>query len=488
MPSSDELAALDATAQADLVRKGLVTPTELVDAAIARAEHLQPVLNCFTTTRFDRAREQAKQTTTLSGPFPGVPTAMKDLTLDVAGEPCHAGSRIVRALDLRPTRNSHHYDRFRRAGLISLGRTNTPEFGNTITTEPLSYGPTRNPWNTNHSTGGSSGGAAAAVAAGIIPVAHATDGGGSIRIPASECGLVGLKPTRGRISQGPSRGEGWAGSTIGHVVTTSVRDCAALLDACHGAEPGDPYAAPTPLQPFVDELGAPVATLRIGFYAGPTLTGHVVHPECVLAVDRAAALLSSLGHHVEAARPDALADEELGRRFVTVLATGTAAEVEALERAAGRPVGVDDLEPENLFYASLGKSITATQYLEAVEYLHAYQRRMAMWWAPKDRDGLGFDVLVTPTIAQPPPPIGWMGSADERPGWRVRMLLQYTSQFNVTGQPAMSLPLHWTSDGLPVGVQFVGGFGCEDVLLRLASQLEVAAPWSHRRPPVHAAN
>lgn len=486
MPSTDDLAALDATAQAELVQRRVVTPAELVEAAIARAERLQPILNCFTTTRFDAARTEAAAASPDAGPFPGVPTAMKDLDIAIAGEPCHAGSRAERALDRRPAQNSYLYDRFRRAGLISLGRTNTPEFGNTITTEPLSYGPSRNPWNTDHSTGGSSGGAAAAVASGIVPVAHASDGGGSIRIPASECGLVGLKPTRARTSHGPGRGEGWAGSTIGFVVTRSVRDCAAMLDACHGAEPGDPYAAPTPLRPFTQELGAPMAPLRIGFFSGPTLPGHVVHPECVAAVERTVALLAALGHHVEASHPEALDAGELGNQFVTVLATGTAKQVEDIERALGRAVTADDIEPENLFYAAVGKATNAVQYLTAVEHLHAYQRRMAMWWASTSRGGHGFDVLVTPSIAQPPPLIGWMGAPEAQPGWRVRMLLQYTSQFNVTGQPAISLPLHWTAGGLPVGVQFVGGFGREDVLLRLASQLEAAAPWSGRRPPVHA--
>ena len=486
MAFPDELASLDATAQADLVRRNELTPTELVEAAIARAEKLQPVLNCFTTTRFDTARIEAEATQPGRGPFAGVPTAMKDLSLEIAGEPCHYGSRLLRALDIRPTVSAHHYERFRAAGLISLGRTNTPEFGTTITTEPLSYGPTRNPWNTDHSTGGSSGGSAAAVAAGIVPVAHATDGGGSIRIPASECGLVGLKPTRARVSQGPTVGEGWAGSTAGHVVSRSVRDCAALLDACHGYEPGDPYAAPTPLRPYVDELGAHVGSLKIGFFAGPTLDGHTVHPECVAAVDGAAKLLESLGHRVEQARPEALVEQGYGDNFVTIMCANSANEIGAIEAAIGRPVTDEDFEPENLFYYAMGKSIPGEKYIAAVSYLHAYQRRMAMWWTAAERGGDGFDVLVTPTIAQPPPPIGWMPDPTAPPGWRVRMLLQYTSQFNGTGQPAMSLPLHWSPDGLPIGVQFVGGFGREDVLIRLASQIEAAAPWAHRRPPVHA--
>ncbi len=483
---SDGLAALDATAQADLVRRREVSPTELVEAAIARAERLQPVLNCFTTTRFDRARAEAAATSPVGGPFAGVPTAMKDLSLEVAGEPCHAGSRAVRALNILGQVNSHHYDRFRAAGLISLGRTNTPEFGTTITTEPLSYGPARNPWNTDHSTGGSSGGAAAAVAAGIIPVAHATDGGGSIRVPASECGLVGLKPSRGRISHGPEAGEGWAGSTAGHVVSRSVRDCAALLQACAGYEPGDPYTAPPQLRPYTDEVGADPGRLRIGYFAAPTLDGHVVHPECVAAVDGAAALLESLGHFVESSRPDAMVEQSYGDNFIAILAAGMTNDVGLIEQALGRSVGPDDLEPENLFYNELGKGVSGAQYLAAVQAQHAYQRRMAAWWTDPARGGQGFDVLVTPTIAQPPPPIGWMGAPDSRPGWRVRMLMQYTAQFNGTGQPAISLPLHVTADGLPVGVQFVGAYGREDLLLRLASQIETAAPWSSRRPPVHA--
>ncbi len=482
--SNSDLAALDATALAELVQRREVTPVELVEAAIERAERLQPILNCFTTTRFEQARAEAQQSPLNSAPFPGVPTAMKDLTLQIIGEPCHLGSRAGRALNALGKVNSHHYDRFRAAGLISLGRTNTPEFGTTITTEPLSYGPTRNPWNTGHSTGGSSGGAAAAVAAGIVAVAHATDGGGSIRIPASECGLVGLKPSRGRISHGPTAGEGWAGSTVGHVVTRSVRDSAALLEACAGYAPGDPYTAPPQLRPYTDEVGADPGRLRVGFFAGPTLEDHVVHPECVFAVDRAATLLESLGHYVEAARPDALVEQGYGGNFAVIIAAGMTNDVNYLETALGRPIGPEDLEPENLYFNEKGKRVSGAQYLAAIEQLHAYQRRMAQWWAPSEMGGQGFDVLVTPTIAQPPPPIGWMSEPSAPAGWRVRMLLQYTSQFNGTGQPAVSLPLHWTEDGLPVGVQFVAAYGREDLLIRLASQIEAAQPWAHLRPPV----
>ena len=483
--SDAELASLDATAQAALIRSGTVSAQELVESAIRRAEDLQPTLNCFTTTRFDLARAEAAATQPGGGPFAGVPTAMKDLTMEIEGEPCHMGSRGARTVNALGKTSSYHYQAFRRAGLISLGRTNTPEFGTTITTEPLSYGPARNPWNTNHSTGGSSGGSAAAVAAGIVPVAHATDGGGSIRIPASECGLVGLKPSRGRISHGPGAGEGWAGSTVGHVVSRTVRDSAALLEACAGYRPGDPYTAPPQLRPYTDEIGANPGSLRIGFFAQPTVDGHVVHPECVSAVDNAARLLETLGHHVEAGRPDALLEQSYGRNFMTIVAAGTTNDVLQLEAAMGRSAGRDDLEEENLMFSELGKGVSGAQYLAAIETLHAYQRRMAMWWTSSADGGQGFDVLVTPTIAQPPPPIGWLGDPTARRGWRVRMLMQFTSQFNGTGQPAISLPLHWTRDGLPVGVQFVAEYGREDILIRLASQIEAAAPWAHRRPPVH---
>jgi amidase len=486
MPLADELATLDATDQAALVRARQVTPLELVNAAIDRAERLGPQLNCFTTMRFDLARQEATNTDPGHGPFAGVPTAMKDLGLEIAGEPCHSGSRVIRALDARPTVNAYHYDRFRDAGLVSIGRTATPEFGTTITTEPLSYGPARNPWNTDHSTGGSSGGAAAAVASGIIPVAHATDGGGSIRIPASECGLVGLKPTRARISSGPLRGEGWAGCTIGHVVTRSVRDSAAVLDATHGAQPGDPYAAPTPHRRFLDEVGADPGSLRIGFFAGPTTDGHVVHPDCVGAVDHVAALLESLGHRVEPGRPDAMVDNAYNDHFVAIIAANMATELAPVEAALGRALTDQDIELENLFFLQAGKSVNAVRYLQAINFLHDYQRRMATWWTAADRGGHGFDLLLTPTIAQPPPPIGWMSDPVAKPGWNVRMLLQYTGQFNGTGQPGISLPLFWNDEGLPIGVQLVAGFGREDVLLRVASQLEAAQPWSSRRPGVHA--
>jgi amidase len=486
MSSPDQLSSLDATAQAALVRSGDVSPVELVDAAIIRAQTINPALNGIIFERYEQARADAASPHLPDGPFRGVPFAVKDLSLMQKGEPYNGGTRFLKQMEFRAPIDTYLFTKFRTAGFVTIGRTNTPEFGTTITTEPLAHGPSRNPWNTDHSTGGSSGGSAAVTAAGIVPVAHANDGGGSIRIPASECGLVGLKPTRARVSQGPTVGEAWMGSVIDHVVARSVRDSAAILDCIHGPMPGDPYAAPTPARPFATEVGTDPGQLRIGFFAGPTLDGFGVHDECVAAVTKAAKLLVDLGHHVEQTHPGALTEQAFGDQFVTIIAACTAADVNYWQGVVGRQLGVDDLEPENLFFAEVGRGVSAPDYLSAVAWMHGYQRRMASWWAPSSEDGAGFDVLVTPTIAQPPPPIGWMGDPSDVPGRRVRMLLQYTAQFNVTGQPAISLPLHWTSDGLPVGVQLVSGFGREDVLIRLASQIEAAQPWSDRRPPLHA--
>ncbi len=477
---------MDAHDQAALVASGQASPLELVEAAIARIERLDPELNAVIHPRFDKARAEAAGVLP-DGPFRGVPMVVKDLSLMTAGDPYHAGTRFLADLGYVADHDTYLAERFRRAGFVIVGRTNTPELGSTITTEPVVYGPSRNPWNPGHSTGGSSGGSAAAVASGMVAVGHANDGGGSIRIPASACGLVGLKPTRGRVSQGPDHGEGWAGATIEHAVTRTVRDSAAVLDAICGYVPGDPYAAPPPARPFAAEVGADPGRLRIGWYAGPTLGDVTVHPECVAAVEATLALLDRLGHEVVERWPDALTEAELQRHFVTVLAVSTAAELDWWAGVTGRPVTADGLEPANWMYAEMGRAVSGPDYLASVHWLHAYQRRMARWWASPEAlpGGQGFDVLVTPVLSAPPPPLGWLTDPVEGMA-RVVQLLQYTAQFNVTGQPAVSLPLHWTPDGLPVGVQFVGAYGREDVLIRLASQLEQASPWAGRRPPVSA--
>jgi amidase len=476
----DSLLDLDATAQAEAIRARHVSPVELVNAALSRNAERNPALNAVIHLRSEQALAEAQALPLdSSAPFIGVPIVVKDLGLGIAGEPHYMGTRGLKRHGYNAPVNSYSYDKLRAAGFVVIGRTNTPEFGTTITTEPLSYGPSRNPWNTNHSTGGSSGGSAAAVSAGIVAVGHANDGGGSIRIPASECGLVGLKPTRGRVSHGPLVGESWFGSTIDGAVTRSVRDAAAVLWAMQGPMPGDPYAAPTPLRPYTDEVGADPGKLKIGLFCDAQ-TGFAVAPECVEAVKRAGTMLETLGHHVEFSVPPALLDAEFGDHFVTGMMANVAADVAYFETLFGHEFGEDDLEPENLFYAMVGKTLSATTYLNALAWLHDYRVRMASWWTPNG--GNGFDLLVTPTIGVAPPPIGWISDPSAEPGHRVRSVMQYTAQFNVTGQPGISLPLQVNGDGLPIGVQIVAAFGREDLLIRVASQLEATHPWPHLAP------
>jgi amidase len=483
MPHLDDVLDLDATGQAHLVRTGQVSPSELVAAAIDAAQHRNPAINAIIHPRYDAALVEAATTSVEhGGPFPGVPMVVKDLGCNIGGEPAHGGTRALQRIEYTAPHDSSLYRRFRRAGFVTIGRTNTPEWGSTITTEPIAYGASRNPWNTNHSTGGSSGGSAAAVAAGIVSVGHANDGGGSIRIPASECGLVGLKPSRGRVSGAPDVGEGWAGASIEGAVNRSVRDAAAVLDAIAGYEPGDPYTAPPFQRPLRDEVGVPPGRLRIGVLSGAEMNG-MVHPECITAVDRAAALLEAAGHHLEASAPEAMFDPDYADRFVAVLAACTAYDVRQLERILGRAVTEDDLEDDNLRYAAVGRTVSAVDYLQCLAEQHAWCRRMLSWWHPADGSH-GFDLLLSPVLAAPPPPIGWLSGPEG--GQRVGQLLLFTAQFNVTGQPAISLPLHTTADGLPVGVQLVAANGREDVLVRVAAQLEAAAPWTAlapRRPP-----
>jgi amidase len=477
-PTRPAVAQLGAVDQARLVAAGDVAPGELVDQAIAAAEAVNPAINAIIHPRYEAARAEAAMAT---GPFAGVPIVVKDLGCAMAGEPHHQGVRALKAIDHRAPDDSAMYRRLRRAGFVAIGRTNTPEWGSTITTEPLAYGPTRNPWNLDHSTGGSSGGSAAAVAAGIVAVGHANDGGGSIRIPASECGLVGLKPSRGRVSLAPSTGESWMGATIDGVVTRSVIDTAALLDVLAGYEPGDPYTAPPFARPLVDEVGADPGALRIGVLDHPPL-GAARHPECAAAVAEAASLMSQLGHDVDEGSPAAIGDPSFAEHFRDIVATWTANDIAELEQILGRPVTDDDIEADNMKLGAMGRALTAQQYVAAMLEVHRWCRSVLAWWHPAD--GRGYDILVTPTLAAPPPPIGYLSEPGK--GSRMFEFLQYTAQFNVTGQPAISLPLHMTADGLPVGVQLVAAYGREDLLVRLAAQLEAAAPWSDRRPPVHA--
>jgi amidase len=480
---SDDLSHLDATAQAELVRSGAMTPLELVDAAIERVERVNPELNAVITPLFEGARAQAASEQLPHGPLRGVPFVLKDLSAHSAGDPFHEGMAFLKERAWTEPDDTALAARFRAAGLITIGKTNTPELGIHPTTEPHAYGPTRNPWDTTRSTGGSSGGSAAAVAAGLVPIGHANDGGGSIRIPASECGLVGLKPTRARVSSAPEFGDVMGGLTCELVVSRSVRDTALVLDAVHGMEPGDPFTAPTPDRPFLDELGVSPGRLHIGLMTQSPGGSVAVHRNCVEAAEAAGRLLESLGHDVDLSHPKALDDPDYTGHFITNWAAGAAWNLDYWTRRTGVEVGPSDVEPLTWALAEVGRSSNAADWLWAREWLQVNARDIASWWTE------GFDLLLTPTIAEPPPPLGTFDSPPDNPLhglFRAAEVVPFTPPFNGTGQPAISLPLHWSAEGLPIGVQLVAAFGREDVLLRVAAQLEGAQPWSDRRPPVHA--
>jgi amidase len=478
-----DLARLDACGQAELVRTGQASPTELVDAAIARIEAVNPQLNAVIHERFERARAEAASELP-DGPFRGVPFLLKDLEAHHAGEPHHGGLKVLAREGWVASADDHLTRRVREAGLVVLGRTNTPELGTTISTEPEAHGPTRNPWDLERSAGGSSGGSGAAVASLMVPAAHASDGGGSIRIPASENGLVGLKPTRARVSQGPRVGDSWAGATVHGTLSRTVRDAAALLDALAGAEVGDPYPAPPLPGPLADEVGRDPGRLRVGVLEGPLLPGVEGDADVADAVAAAAELLQELGHHVTDDHPVAMEDGRFIDTFTTVVAANVALELDVWAAELGRELTADDVEERNWMFAAIGRATTAPQYLEAVQWQQEWSRRMAGWWEG-DGEAPGFDLLVCPVLNGPPPPLGWLMDPVEGLG-RVTTLMQFTAQFNVTGQPAISLPLSWNAAELPIGVQLVAPFGREDLLIRVAAQLERAAPWADRIPPVHA--
>ena len=481
--SNNDLSKLDATAQAELVRKKEVTPLELVDNAIAVIERVNPQINAVITPLFEKARAQARDASLPDGPFRGVPLLLKDLGCASGGDPIYNGARLFRDARFVAPYDTYLGAKFKAAGFINVGKTNTPEFGLTVTTEPEAFGASRNPWDVTRSTGGSSGGSAAAVAARMVAVAHANDGGGSIRIPASECGLVGLKPTRGRVSPGPDLGEFWAGLAIEGVVSRSVRDTAGVLDAIAGNMPGDPYAAPLQRRLFVHEVGAAPGQLRIGLLKRTPQGVAPLHPDCVAAVEETARLLQSLGHKVEEAHPAALDETDFMPYFLDVVAAHAAMTVEQLGTLFGRKLTAEDFEPWTWNYVVRGRAMSAASYLTELQWLQVWSRRVAGWWSG------GFDLLLTPTIAAPPVPLGTLGCipGDPQAGFdRVMNLIPFTPQFNMTGQPAISLPLFWNAAGLPIGSQLVAAFGREDLLLQVAAQLEAAHPWRDHVPPITA--
>jgi len=477
------LAFLDATAQAELVRRGEIRPAELVDAAIARIERLNPTLNAVIHPLFEKARARAGAVDLPHGPFRGVPFLMKDMFGYTAGDPYHMGLRLLRDRNFTVPHDTHLAAKLRGAGLVFLGRTNTPELGTLPTTEPDAYGPTRNPWDTARTTGGSSGGSAAAVASGMVAAAHANDGGGSIRIPASACGLVGLKPSRGRTSFGPDIGEAFGGLVAEGVVSRSVRDTAAFLDVVAGAMPGDPYTAPAPAAPFLAAIGRDPTHLRVGLHTAAPCGICTIHPDCIAAAEETAQVLESLGHDVERSHPSALDEPDMWQHFTTMYATHHARLHDLLAVLTDVRLGPGDVDAINWTLAEMGRTMSAAQYLFTIDWLHGYGRRMASWW-----EG-GFDLLLTPTLTEPPPPLGSFAAALDDPaaaGFRAQQFASLTLPFNMTGQPAISLPLHWNDDGLPIGVQLVAAYGREDLLLRVGAQLERARAWAHRRPRVHA--
>jgi amidase len=473
----------DAVSLAERVRSQACTPEELLAEAILRIERENPDLNAVVHTLYDEARERIAAGLP-EGPFRGVPILLKDLDAPLAGAPFHCGTRFLRDRAFRADTNAYFVDRLLAAGFVPIGKTNTPELGLAVTTEPLSYGATRNPWNLDHSPGGSSGGSAAAVAGGLISIAHASDGGGSIRIPASACGLVGLKPSRGRVSLGPQYGSYWHGFVTNHVVTRSVRDTAAVLDVVAGMEPGDPYTAPAPAHPYVAEAGVSPRPLRVGLMMQAPGDRSSVDPDCLEAVVRTGKTLESLGHQVDEAYPQALDQvEERNGHFTTVVVSWTAAALAQWEARLGEPIPEGGVEPLTANLAAIGQSISAADYLATIRWCEDFTRRMAAWWVG------GYDLLVTPTLGTPPPRLGTLTSPDGDLTTVIEALDQFSpfvAPFNMTGQPAISLPLHQSHEGLPVGVQCIAPYAREDLLLQVGAQLEAAMPWADRRPGVFA--
>jgi amidase len=467
----DDVLWLDATGQAALVASGDISPRELTEAAMARIEATDGTLNAVIHRRFEKVLTEIDAGLP-TGPFSGVPFVVKDLFADTAGDPAHNGNRALRDIGWTARADSWLIARYRRAGFAFLGRTNTPEFGLVPVTEPQAYGPTRNPFDTSRSPGGSSGGSAAAVAAGMVPVAHASDGGGSIRIPSSMCGLVGLKPSRGRTTLGPDGDE--SGLAVQHVVTRSVRDTAALLDVAQGPGTGDMVVAPPPGRPYVEELSARPAGLRIGMVAFHP--GGPLHADCAAAVHEAARLLDRLGHHVSEDHP--VIDAESGRRFMARWVVNARLHLVALGQMLGRDVTADDVEPLTWAMAAAADDLRAVDFAQATRASARFTRQVSSFWEDHD-------LLLTPTLGEPPPRIGELVPPAADPfatQAHTASLVPFTTHFNVTGQPAISLPLHVNGAGLPIGIQLVAAYGREDLLIQIGAQLEEAAPWAGRRP------
>jgi amidase len=468
MLNEEEIVWLDATAQAELVRQKEISAAELLECTIARIEKVNPKINAVIHTMFDQARSHVEASQN-DGPFEGVPFLLKDVIAAYKGVPMTFGAK--RFKEYTPDRHSELVNRFQKAGLNILGKTNVPELGFSSTTEPRFNGPTRNPWDTDRMAGGSSGGAAAAVAAGMVPMAHGSDTGGSIRIPASCCGVFGFKPTRGRNPLGPDFGDAMGGFLCEHALTRSVRDSAALLDATAGPSLGDPYMAPPKTGFYLDEVSTKPRKLRIALFTEPS------HPDCKAAAEHAATLCEELGHEVEEAAPK-LDMRTLGRDFMTIFSSSAAWTADYLMQGQEEKLKPEDFEPQTWAMLEWGWKNSASDFMLAQTRLQQISREAAKFFED-------YDMLLSPTLGEPPLPLGTLDPTPEKPlagTFRAGKFIPFTSLANVTGQPAMSMPLHWNGDGLPIGVQFQAKFGDEMTLFQLAGQLEETDPWAHRRP------
>jgi amidase len=476
--SAAELGRLDATAQAALVSDGQVSPVELVASAIERVDALDAKLNAVPHRRFEAALAEAASADLPVGPFRGVPILLKDLGCASSGDPLHQGNAFLKSINHRAEHDSTLTAVLRRAGFVVIGRTNTSEFGLVSTTEPASYGPTLNPWDVTRSTGGSSGGSAAAVATEMVAVAQGTDGGGSLRMPAAHCGVIGFKSSRGRVSSGPDEGDALAGHNVYGVITRTVRDSAAVLDAIAGEQSGDPIVAPPPRRRFLEAVATDPGSLRVGVMAVPEVNGFPVDPRVNAAVELTAGVLEGLGHRVEQSFPDAMTDPRYLDHFVDLLSPSVVVLLEELAELAGRPLRDDEAEEIAWWWYERGRTISAADHVRNEIWRDEFRRRVASWWTS------GFDVLLTPVVPNPPPPLGYFAGPEGIQ--RSVDILCFTPQFNTTGQPAVALPAALTDDGLPIGIQLVAAYGREELLFSLAAQVEMAAPWCDRRPPLLA--
>ena len=478
-----ELSELDAVASAELIAKGEVSTVEMVDSAIDRIGQVNDQVHAVIHPRFEQARQEAKAAQSSNARFRGVPIVVKDLDGTLADAPYHGGMKFLKELGWTESQDSTLIRLLKEAGFVIVGKTNTPELGTMTTTEPLAHGPTHNPYNLAHSTGGSSGGSAAAVASRMVPLGHAGDGGGSIRVPASECGLVGLKPSRGRVSLGPGEGEGWAGFVCRHVVTRSVRDSAAVLDILAKPMPGDPYGPlrPAPVAGYEKSFSIAPPRLKVGLMLQTPGNEFVMHPEVLEATKQAGRILEGMGHHVDVSHPQALDSDVMLKNAIVIMRSWTTMALEDWGQRIGRPIGPQDIEPMNWEFFKEGQTFTSVQYVRALERLHAWSREVEGWWNE-------FDLLVTPTICELPPQLGAFRPTNDplAPFHMGKVISCMARPFNITGQPAISVPLAMSQSGLPIGIQMVATEGREDLLLQVAAQLELQHHWQERRPPVCA--